>query len=331
MNSYKRRTLEEELMLTERSLSYGDSLSDSDKDALSHEIIVGRPPVGAAARIAIRPGLDFYSFEIHSNQFSEAESQSEPCFVLVILLEGLAKGSFKNNKKVNDIIYSAGNCYLSQAKVPISDQVSMAKKERIRLIQLKLSPRFLKKISPDNFEQKLDQNHPLNIYFTEGYWLGEAAVDNKLLRVAEELFEYSFSENSKKDYQFEAGVLMTLDSCLALFINDDYLGALTSSDRTRINNVLNQIKLDCSKKWSNQDLAKIAGVSEKKLYKLFDIAFKQTPYAYVQKAKLAEAHDLISKHGCNVTQAALSVGYDSLSHFSQLFKREFGISPSDIK
>lgn len=330
MGTYKRRILEEELILTERSLSYGDS-SDGYGVALSHEIKTGSSPVGGAARISIRPGLDFYSFEISSNQFSETESRSEPCFVLVLILEGTAKGSFKKNNKTFDITYRADNCYLSDARLPVNDRISLAEKEKIRLIQLKLSPDFLKKISFNDFEKQLHQNHPLNIFSSEGYWLGEAMVNDKLIKIAEQLFEYSFTENTKKDYQFEAGVLKVLDSCLALFVGDEYFDALSSLDKTRLKKVVQRIKSDCSKKWSNQDLADIAGVSEKKLYHLFDIAFKQTPYAYVQQVKLTEAHDLISQHGCNVTQAALSVGYDSLSHFSQLFKREFGVSPSNIK
>lgn len=64
----------------------------------------------------------------------------------------------------------------------------------------------------------------------------------------------------------------------------------------------------------------------------FSTAFRQqmgvSPYQYLMDMRLARAADLIANHGYNVSEAAISVGYNSIYNFSKMFKKKFGVSPS---
>jgi len=48
---------------------------------------------------------------------------------------------------------------------------------------------------------------------------------------------------------------------------------------------------------------------------------------WLRRARLAEAAELLRSRTCNVTQAALQVGYSSLSHFSEAFHEMYGCCP----
>lgn len=52
---------------------------------------------------------------------------------------------------------------------------------------------------------------------------------------------------------------------------------------------------------------------------------------YLNKVRLAEAARLLSDKQVGVAEAAFAVGYNSLSYFNRLFKKEFGCSPSSFK
>ena len=74
-------------------------------------------------------------------------------------------------------------------------------------------------------------------------------------------------------------------------------------------------------------LARDAGMSHPKLNHCFRQVYGMTVFAYLRNERLNRAREMLD-HGLNVTETAYAVGYESLSHFSQAFKRQFGASPS---
>lgn len=52
---------------------------------------------------------------------------------------------------------------------------------------------------------------------------------------------------------------------------------------------------------------------------------------YLNKLRLSEAARLLSNKKVGVAEAAFAVGYNSLSYFNRLFKKEFGCNPSSYK
>jgi AraC-like DNA-binding protein len=74
-------------------------------------------------------------------------------------------------------------------------------------------------------------------------------------------------------------------------------------------------------------LARAAGMSSPKLNRCFRRVYGMTVFAYLRNERLKRAKEMLD-HGLNVTETAYAVGYESISHFSQAFKRQFGTSPS---
>ena len=76
-----------------------------------------------------------------------------------------------------------------------------------------------------------------------------------------------------------------------------------------------------------RELAYRVGLNHNQLVQGFREMFGLGPFEYLRTIRLEKARDLIASRQCNVTEAAFSVGYSSLSHFSKAFREAFGMNP----
>jgi AraC-like DNA-binding protein len=92
-----------------------------------------------------------------------------------------------------------------------------------------------------------------------------------------------------------------------------------------------QAKLFIDENFSeNPDLRNIADeayFSKFHFTRLFKKIYSQTPHQYLTRVRMEKALQLLQA-GVPVQQVCFSVGFESLSSFSGLFKRKIGISPS---
>lgn len=63
----------------------------------------------------------------------------------------------------------------------------------------------------------------------------------------------------------------------------------------------------------------------------FEKQFNTTPSRWLLKRRLQEAYYLLEEKGRAVTDIYLDLGFEDLSHFSFAFKKQFGLSPSELK
>ena len=79
------------------------------------------------------------------------------------------------------------------------------------------------------------------------------------------------------------------------------------------------------------ELARIVGSNEYNLRLGFKKILKQTVYGYIREQRMIEAKRLIENKNLSVSEAGFMVGYSNMSHFTKAFKKQFGISPSQLK
>ncbi|SAK81985.1 AraC family transcriptional regulator [Caballeronia catudaia] len=63
----------------------------------------------------------------------------------------------------------------------------------------------------------------------------------------------------------------------------------------------------------------------------FKKAHGMTPHQYIIESRLHAARKLIVSGQCDITEAALSCGFSTASHFSATFRKRWGVSPSKFK
>lgn len=56
-----------------------------------------------------------------------------------------------------------------------------------------------------------------------------------------------------------------------------------------------------------------------------------TAKEYVRRQRLRHSYTLLESGDYNVSEAAMMVGFNQLTHFREVFKHEFGILPSEVK
>ena len=76
-----------------------------------------------------------------------------------------------------------------------------------------------------------------------------------------------------------------------------------------------------------KEVARASGVSESRLKALFQEALGLSWVKYLQGYRIHRAAALLSESTHNVTEAALAVGFESLSHFNATFRSFMGVSP----
>lgn len=79
-----------------------------------------------------------------------------------------------------------------------------------------------------------------------------------------------------------------------------------------------------------QQLLDIFHVSQPRLYRMFSERTGMSPKQYLLSYRMEKAKEMLEKNN-SVSNAADSVGYDNVYHFSKQFKRHFGVSPNDVR
>lgn len=76
--------------------------------------------------------------------------------------------------------------------------------------------------------------------------------------------------------------------------------------------------------------AKLTGRSLSTYKRHFTKLFDTTPEKWLQQKRLEQAHFLISKKKQRPSEVYLEVGFENLSHFSFAFKKQFGLTPTEL-
>lgn len=79
------------------------------------------------------------------------------------------------------------------------------------------------------------------------------------------------------------------------------------------------------------ELAAVAHLSIRQLNELFRCQIGMTPHHYLTELRMQESWRLLEQTDFNIQRIADSVGYSSLSSFSDRFSRHFGKSPSHFR
>jgi AraC-like DNA-binding protein len=80
-----------------------------------------------------------------------------------------------------------------------------------------------------------------------------------------------------------------------------------------------------------EEVSRQACLSPYHFHRLFREVFRETPNHYLQRRRLAKATRLLERGEQNVTDICLEVGFESITSFSGLFRRNFGCSPREYR
>lgn len=106
---------------------------------------------------------------------------------------------------------------------------------------------------------------------------------------------------------------------------------LRPDDMDRLRDAKNLLTHDLENPPGLFELERAVGTNHTKLNRGFKAVFGTTVFGYLRKMRLQEARHLLEEEGMNVTEAAVSVGYNSMSSFSRAFSTYFGKNPKQFQ
>lgn len=95
----------------------------------------------------------------------------------------------------------------------------------------------------------------------------------------------------------------------------------------RVDQVVFLLKQNLANPPALEELGKKIGCSHFYLSRIFSAQTGQTITQYLRQLRMERAAELLKTREYNVTEVALEVGYNSLSHFSAAFQETFGCCP----
>jgi AraC-like DNA-binding protein len=143
-----------------------------------------------------------------------------------------------------------------------------------------------------------------------------------------------FMLNNASDILFkEAAILNTLASQLDRYEND--------SNSKHANAPIKQYELDkiiaigvfvqqnLSENLTINSLVRMSGLGPSKLQMGFNYLYETSVNNYITEKRLEKAAELLHTNEMNISEIVYQIGFNSRSYFSKIFKRRYGISPSD--
>ena len=107
---------------------------------------------------------------------------------------------------------------------------------------------------------------------------------------------------------------------------------LSPQDQDFIDNLYKMMEKDIMGTSINIDeICRLVGMSRTKLFYKMKTLTGTTPATFFRIFKLNKAAELLREGKYTVSEVSTMVGFDNISYFSTLFKKHFGVSPSDYR
>ncbi len=136
-----------------------------------------------------------------------------------------------------------------------------------------------------------------------------------------EIFEKMIKDNSVSDMASSSLLSSHLITLLSLTSRK-----LHTSDNS-IHKVIEKMQTDFTNRLTNEEYAKICGISTYHFIRKFKKETGLTPLQYKTKIIVEKATDLLSTTNLNVSEIARMLGFEDSLYFSRVFKKETGVSP----
>ena len=79
---------------------------------------------------------------------------------------------------------------------------------------------------------------------------------------------------------------------------------------------------------SLDELAYLSGRSLSSFKRDFQDIYGESPARWIREKRLAKAHEMLRSSSLSVADVAYSLGFENPTHFSRIFKQQYGYAPS---
>lgn len=154
--------------------------------------------------------------------------------------------------------------------------------------------------------------------------------------VAKHIHEF-VKEYESKEIGYEMAVKATLYHLLVLLLRNHVQLVLTSKEYDarmrnlkRFNGVLEYIENNFNDKITLDQLCSMTNISRFHFCRVFKSITEKSMGEYLNQLRINKAEALLKSGDVNITEAAMSCGFDDINYFSRMFKKYKNVSPSSV-
>ncbi len=158
--------------------------------------------------------------------------------------------------------------------------------------------------------------------------------DSRIVACISELIR----EYNSKEIGFELAVKSSVYRLIVLLLRGHVGRIMTNGEFAakqnslrRFDSILNYMEEHSDETIPLSELAKQANVTVSYFCRLFRQITGQTTTDYRNRIRLEKSLSLLKEGDLNVTEIALRCGFDDVNYFSRLFRRSYGVSPTQFK
>lgn len=319
-------------MFSERNIAQNSNSSVAE--AVGMNINDYLPPVpdfrGRVSRLSLRNGFDLSVYHLTADQPLQVDAGTEPCVSINVLLQG--GGSARIHAEDMSLLrvpYLSGTTYVCVMHDAMRNTMELPVGTVLTGIDIRLEFDLWQRLPGAPDVTQLTTDHPWHLSSGQGAWIGCHGATHPVLTHAEYVLQQVLCEQPN-DLVIESKVLEILSTIFGQFFDAQrgVCPALSGRQLRRITTAQQLLVNDIAYPWTIRELARKVGVNEKTLKIGFKQQFGQPVFRYLQNERLQRAKHLLEKADCRVTDVAMQVGYANPSHFAYLFRRQFGLSPS---
>lgn len=289
-----------------------------------------QPPIeGLCVRLPIRDGFEIICYDMTAPDPVTSQWCTEPGLSIMLLVQACGETSVQATGEAQfSLPFAGGTAYVMLARTAVSGHNRIEADQRFQGVDIRLSPAFLEQAGLSGIITALDGYSPGCRHSGDHLWLGTHPLVHQLRMMVDDLLASGRMHPGTDDLLVEARALQLLHGTASLLRGNNQQPA----DGSRINAVLaarSAIYDEPARDWTISALSRHCGLNSKTFKLAFREAFGCTPRQFLQRARIEEGRRLLEL-GQTVTTVSLAVGYNNPSHFSKLFKRQYGVSPKSL-
>lgn len=323
------------LSIEERPLGHGDPglMPGSVAEEIERRF-PGEPGFdGRCQRIAIRDGFDLTLYDLKVERSFTGGGASPPGLLVAILLDGDGEGflaSGADGAEPTPVPYRGGTSYFFFARAPIAGHYRVPPGTRFRLLEIRCTESFLARVAPRLLASPVTSGHSLHLASGDAVWIGLAKTAPAVAAAARAVLDGHLGDDPHvSDLTIEASTLAILETSLST-LRAPSAPAGGRSEARRVAEARALMLADPARAWTIRELGRRVGLNDKKLKSGFRACYGVPVHQFLLRARLDVARAMLAGGATNVTEASLAVGYANPSHLARLFRREFGLSPSQF-
>jgi len=271
--------------------------------------------------------IDLHSSDTVEVENHEVEAMLPPALTVCILLEGKLECSFDGFETTLDAT-SGPKAYIWAYAQPIQWRRKIQAGMRIRKVNISIEADWLH----SQINNGLFVDREIDHLFESPFGIHQWTPSSKITTLTSQVILQGQSDTLLHSIRRESKSLEILGEAFEHFAKGNQETPADGKQRTisRAELVRDFIERQDMTQLNLAHISKELGFSVSSMQSSFKQAYEMTIMDYVRERCLIKAYEALDKDQVSIAEAAFIAGYNSPANFSTAFKRQFGVSPSEI-